>query len=235
MIALIDYKAGNLTSVKKALATIGADVLVPQTPADLADAAGIIVPGVGHFGATRALDSEWIEAILARVGEGRPLFGICLGMQWLFEGSDEAPELPGLGLLAGRCYRLGTVRLKPDTTEETVRLKPDTTDGDDGNKDDDSGSVRLQADRIKIPHVGWNSLALQRDTSIVDGVDDGSQVYFTHSYVAPVTGDTVAVTEHGEAFAAVVQRGYIGGVQFHPEKSGEVGLQILRNFVELAG
>ena len=235
MIALLDYKAGNLTSVKKALATIGADVLVPQTPADLADAAGIIVPGVGHFGATRALDSEWIEAILARVGEGRPLFGICLGMQWLFEGSDEAPELPGLGLLAGRCYRLGTVRLKPDTTEETVRLKPDTTDGDDGNKDDDSGSVRLQADRIKIPHVGWNSLALQRDTSIVDGVDDGSQVYFTHSYVAPVTGDTVAVTEHGEAFAAVVQRGYIGGVQFHPEKSGEVGLQILRNFVELAG
>jgi len=235
VIALIDYKAGNLTSVKKALATIGVDVLVPQTPADLADAAGIIVPGVGHFGATRALDSEWIEAILARVGEGRPLFGICLGMQWLFEGSDEAPELPGLGLLAGRCYRLGTVRLKPDTTEETVRLKPDTTDGDDGNKDDDSGSVRLQADRIKIPHVGWNSLALQRDTSIVDGVDDGSQVYFTHSYVAPVTGDTVAVTEHGEAFAAVVQRGYIGGVQFHPEKSGEVGLQILRNFVELAG
>jgi len=235
VIALIDYKAGNLTSVKKALATIGADVLVPQTPADLADAAGVIVPGVGHFGATRALDSEWIEAILARVGEGRPLFGICLGMQWLFEGSDEAPELPGLGLLAGRCYRLGTVRLKPDTTEETVRLKPDTTDGDDGNKDDDSGSVRLQADRIKIPHVGWNSLALQRDTSIVDGVDDGSQVYFTHSYVAPVTGDTVAVTEHGEAFAAVVQRGYIGGVQFHPEKSGEVGLQILRNFVELAG
>jgi glutamine amidotransferase len=244
VIALVDYKAGNLTSVKKALATIGADVLVPQTPADLADAAGIIVPGVGHFGATRALDSEWIEAILARVGEGRPLFGICLGMQWLFEGSDEAPELPGLGLLAGRCYRLGTVRLKPDTTEETVRLKldttdeylmPDTTDGDDGNKDDDSGSVRLQADRIKIPHVGWNSLTLQREASIVDGVDDGSQVYFTHSYVAPVTGDTVAVTEHGESFAAVVQRGYIGGVQFHPEKSGEVGLQILRNFVELAG
>ena len=86
MIALIDYKAGNLTSVKKALATIGADVFVPQIPADLADVAGIIVPGVGHFAATRALDSEWIDAILARVGEGRPLFGICLGMQWLFEG-----------------------------------------------------------------------------------------------------------------------------------------------------
>ena len=203
MIALIDYHAGNLTSVKKALATIGADAFVPASPADLAETSGIIVPGVGHFGATRALDQPWIDAILARVGEGRPLFGICLGMQWLFEGSDEAPELAGLGLLSGRCYRLGT--------------------------------VRPQADSIKIPHVGWNSMAIQREASIVDGVETGSQVYFTHSYVAPVTGDTVAVTEHGEAFAAVVQRGYIGGVQFHPEKSGDVGLQILRNFVELAG
>jgi glutamine amidotransferase len=206
VIALIDYKAGNLTSVKKALATIGADVFVPNTPDELADVAGIIVPGVGHFGATRALDQTWIDAILERVGEGRPLFGICLGMQWLFEASDEAPELPGLGLLAGRCYRLGKVR------------------------------VRLQADpTVKIPHVGWNSLTLQREASIVEGVDNGSQVYFTHSYVAPVTGDTVAVTEHGEPFAAVVQRGHVGGVQFHPEKSGDVGLQVLRNFVELAG
>ena len=220
MIALIDYRAGNLTSVKKALATIGAEVFVPASPDDLADTSGIIVPGVGHFGATRALDQPWIDAILARVGEGRPLFGICLGMQWLFEGSDEAPELAGLGLLSGRCYRLGTVRLKPDTTDRS---------------DDGSGSVRLQADQIKIPHVGWNSLDIQREASIVDGLETGSQVYFTHSYVAPVTGDTIAVTEHGEPFAAVVQRGYIAGVQFHPEKSGDVGLRILRNFVELAG
>jgi len=227
VIALIDYKAGNLTSVKKALATIGAEVMVPEVPEDLADAAGIIVPGVGHFGATRALDSRWIDAILARVGEGRPLFGICLGMQWLFEGSDEAPDLPGLGLLAGRCYRLGTLRLKPDTAGETDDTSVNVHDG--------SGRVRLQADRIKIPHVGWNSLTIQRDASIVDRVATGSQVYFTHSYVAPVTGDTVAVTEHGETFAAVAQRGHIGGVQFHPEKSGDVGLQILRNFVDLAG
>ena len=101
MIALIDYRAGNLTSVKKALATLGADVFVPEEPRDLAQARGIIVPGVGHFGATRALDGPWIEAILERVGEGRPLFGICLGMHWLFEGSEEAPALAGLGLLAG--------------------------------------------------------------------------------------------------------------------------------------
>ena len=199
MIALIDYRAGNLTSVKKALATIGADVLVPQAPEDLADAAGVIVPGVGHFGATRALDGPWIEAILGRVGEGRPLLGICLGMQWLFEGSDEAPDCPGLGLLSGRCYKLG-----------------------------------LQANRdIKVPHVGWNSLTLQQHTSIVEGVPAGAQVYFTHSYAAPVDGDTVAVTEHGESFAAVVQRGHVAGVQFHPEKSGDVGLRILRNFLEL--
>jgi len=226
VIALIDYKAGNLTSVKKALAAIGADVFVPAVPADLADAGGIIVPGVGHFGATRALDQAWIDAILARLGEGRPLFGICLGMQWLFEGSDEAPELTGLGLFSGRCYRLGTVRPEPDTTH-------DGADEDDAR---DTRRVRLQADRdIKVPHVGWNSLAISSQASIVDGVASGSQVYFTHSYVAPVTGDTVAVSEHGERFAAIVQRGHVAGVQFHPEKSGDVGLRILRNFVELVG
>jgi len=225
VIALVDYKAGNLTSVKKALATIGAAVIVPDAPEQIADASGVIVPGVGHFGATRALDAPWIEAILGRIGEGRPLLGICLGMQWLFEGSDEAPELPGLGLLSGRCYRLGT----------TVRLKPDTTETQRGN----SSSVRLQQDRdriVKVPHVGWNSLDIQRsEASILEGVPQGAQVYFTHSYVAPITGDAAAVTDHGEPFAAVVQRGYIAGVQFHPEKSGDVGLRILRNFVELAG
>jgi len=195
VIALIDYRAGNLTSVKKALASIGAEVMVPSAPEELADAAGVIVPGVGHFGATKALEGAWTEAILARVGEGRPLLGICLGMQWLYEGSDEAPGVPGLGLLSGRCYRI-------------------------------SGDV-------KVPHVGWNSLAIQQKTSIVEGVVPGSQVYFTHSYVGPVNGDTIAVTEHGETFAAIVQRGHVAGVQFHPEKSGDVGLRILRNFIEM--
>ncbi len=221
MIALIDYKAGNLTSVKKALATIGADVFVPSAPADLADVSGIIVPGVGHFGATRALDHAWIDAILARVGEGRPLFGICLGMQWLFEGSEEAPELAGLGLLSGRCYRLAG--------------RPQSTVHDPHSTIHDPQSATQNPQPVKVPHVGWNSLAIQREGGLLDQVTDGSQVYFTHSYVAPVTGDTRAVTEHGEAFAAAVQRGHIGGVQFHPEKSGEVGLRILRNFVELAG
>ena len=199
MIALIDYRAGNLTSVRKAFAALGADLFTPASPADLGEAAAIVVPGVGHFGATRALGPDWTEAILARVGEGRPLLGICLGMQWLFEGSEEAPELRGLGLLGGQCYKL------PSTAH------------------------------IKIPHVGWNALEMQRDASIVDAVASGAQVYFTHSFVAPVTGDTVAVTTHGEPFAAVVQRGHVTGVQFHPEKSGDVGLQILRNFLSLVG
>src|SRR5258706_4439766 len=105
-IALIDYKAGNLTSVRKAFAAIGADLFVPTTPAEVEDATAVVVPGVGHFGATHALDAEWVSAILARVGEGRPLLGICLGMQWLFEGSEEAPDCAGLGLMAGRCYPL---------------------------------------------------------------------------------------------------------------------------------
>ena len=217
MIALIDYNAGNLTSVKKALATIGAEVFVPEAPGDLADAGGIIVPGVGHFGATRALDQAWIDAMLARVGEGRPLFGICLGMHWLFEGSDEAPELSGLGLLSGRCYRLSS--------------NPQSSNPQSSNPQ----SAIRNPQSVKVPHVGWNSLAVQREGGLIDHVPDGSQVYFTHSYAAPVTGDTSAVTEHGETFASVVQRGHIGGVQFHPEKSGDVGLRILRNFVELVG
>jgi glutamine amidotransferase len=194
-VALIDYGAGNLTSVKKALAAVGARFFVPGAPEELADAAGVIVPGVGHFDATRALGSVWIDAIVQRLGEGRPILGICLGMQWLFEGSDEAPEVPGLGVLSGRCRRLA-----PSAA-------------------------------LKIPHVGWNALDRTRDAAILDGVEPGSQVYFTHSYIAPLTGDTVASTEHGEAFASVVQRGQIAGVQFHPEKSGETGLRILGNFL----
>src|SRR5262249_21376631 len=147
------------------------------------------------------LDRTWVDAIRARVDAGRPLLGICLGMQWLFEGSEESPELPGLGLLPGRCRRLSGL-----------------TPG---------------GQSLKVPHVGWNSLDLRRGATITGGVAAASQVYFTHSFVAPVTGDTVAVTEHGEPFAAVVERGLVSGVQFHPEKSGDVGLRILRNFLAL--
>jgi glutamine amidotransferase len=201
VIALIDYHAGNLTSVKKAFAALGADLFVPADAADLHRADAIVVPGVGHFAATGALTPEWVDRIRAHVAAGRPLLGICLGMQWLFAGSEEAPECAGLGLLAGSCYRLPA--------------------GSNGTS-------------VKIPHVGWNALDVGRCDSIVDGVAPGAQVYFTHSFVAPITADTVAITVHGQGFAAVVQRDRVAGVQFHPEKSGEVGLTILRNFLRLA-
>src|SRR6202795_4287445 len=106
MIALIDYKAGNLTSVRKAFAAIGAELYDPASPQDLDQASAIVVPGVGHFSATRSLNGDWVDAILARVGEGRPLLGICLGMQWLYEGSEEAPDCPGLRGPGSPCRRL---------------------------------------------------------------------------------------------------------------------------------
>jgi glutamine amidotransferase len=196
-IALIDYGAGNLTSVRKAFTAIGADLVVPSAPAELADCAGLVVPGVGHFAATAALDSSWREALTRRVEAGVPLLGICLGMQWLMEGSAEAPDLPGLGLIAGRCERMMVPR------------------------------------PLKVPHVGWNALRVMRRSSILDDVDDGTQVYFTHSFAAPVSEDCSAETVHGRSFAVVVQREHVAGVQFHPEKSGESGLRILRNFLAM--
>ena len=201
VIALIDYKAGNLTSVRKAFAAIGADVFTPAAPADLGEAAAIVVPGVGHFGATAALDRDWVEAILARVGEGRPLLGICLGMQWLFDGSEEAPELPG--------PRPARRHVLPAAIDSRTR-------------------------RIKVPHVGWNSLAIAPATASDRRTASRRARRCTSrtasSRRSPAT--RVAVTEHGEPFASIVQRGHVAGVQFHPEKSGEVGLQILRNFLQ---
>jgi glutamine amidotransferase len=202
-IALIDYKAGNLTSVRKALAAVGATFFTPLSASELADAAGVIVPGVGHFAATAALDASWIAAIQAHVARAQPLLGICVGLQWLYEGSEESPDLRGLGVLAGTCRRLA------------------------------GGTVDGQV--LKVPHVGWNSLERTADAPVLDGIADGTQVYFTHSYAAPVTDDTAAATTHGERFTAVVQRGHIAGVQFHPEKSGEAGLRILGNFIRMVG
>ena len=200
-IALIDYGAGNLTSVRKALTALGARFLIPDSPSELGGVAGVIVPGVGNFAATAALEGEWRNAIHRAVGGGTPLLGICLGMQWLFEGSDEAPEVRGLGVMAGRI-----TRLKGDTEH-----------------------------RLKVPHVGWNGLDFTRTARLLAGLQSGAQVYFTHSYAAPVTGDTAAATNHGATFASVVERDNIFGVQFHPEKSSDPGLQMIRNFLRACG
>ena len=205
MIALIDYGAGNLTSVRKALSALGAQVTTPEQPADLEKARGIIVPGVGHFDATRAIDEEWRAAIRNALDGGAALFGICLGMQWLFEGSEESQNLRGFGAFQGFC-----VRLQPEGSQ----------------------NPKIDPTPFKVPHVGWNSLTLPAPTTLMGGVPPASQVYFTHSYVAPVTPVAAAITTYGLPFASAVERGRIAGVQFHPEKSGEVGLRILRNWLD---
>ena len=216
MIALIDYGAGNLTSVRKALAHLDAVVTTPTNPCDLNSVSGIIVPGVGNFEVTNALGPDWRAAIENHVTRQRPLLGICVGMQWLFEGSSEAPAHPGLKLLPGLCRRL---------TGEPGGFQP---------KRDNSVTSPDQnrTARLKVPHVGWNSLHLTRRSWLLENIDEGDQVYFTHSYAAPVTSSCVGATKYGVEFAAAVEQGQVGGVQFHPEKSSDIGLRILANFLQ---
>jgi glutamine amidotransferase len=208
VIALVDYGAGNLASVRKALAAIGADAWTPSAPADLVRATGVIVPGVGHFDATRGLTSDWRTAIRGSIAGGVPMLGICVGLQWLFEGSIEAPDVNGLGVFEGRCFRLG---VRPLGVEEPAWGQ---TPG-----------------ALKVPHVGWNSLSMPRPSKLMAGIEPGTQVYFTHSYAAPVIDDTAATCEYGVPFSAAVERDKVSAVQFHPEKSGPAGLQILGNWL----
>ena len=197
MIGLVDYGAGNLTSVIKGLTAVGGSVRVIADPSELAGLTAIVIPGVGHFSATARLDEAWRTAVRERIDAGVPLLGVCLGLQWLFEGSEEAPELGGLGLLSGRCFRL--------------------------------------PDRVKVPHVGWNSLEnAGRSSRLLDNLPAGAMAYFTHSFAAPAVDATVAVTTHGAAFAAAIEQGRVFGTQFHPEKSGSTGLRLLANFLEAA-
>ena len=202
MIAVIDYKAGNLTSVVKALRYQGAETLVTQDPEVVRSAAKVVLPGVGHFQATQLLsDLGLTEAVRESVVKGAWFLGVCVGLQWLFEGSTEAPGVAGLGHFAGMCERF-----------------PALYDGAE----------------LKAPHVGWNSLEdVREDSRLLKGVQDGGFVYYTHSWRAPLVDATAAVTNYGGAFTSVVESGNVMGVQFHPEKSSAVGLQVLKNFVEL--
>jgi glutamine amidotransferase len=202
MIAVIDYKAGNLTSVVKALRYLGAETLVTQDAEIVRTAEKIVLPGVGHFRATQLLkDLGLTEATRERIAEGVPFLGICVGLQWLYEGSTEAEATEGLCHFAAQCERFPTVY----------------------------GGAEL-----KSPHVGWNSLEkIRPDSRLLQGVEEGAFVYYTHSWRAPVSGDTAAVTSYGGEFCAAVENGNVMGVQFHPEKSSAVGLRVLKNFVEL--
>jgi glutamine amidotransferase len=202
VIEVIDYKAGNLTSVLKALHYLGAETHVTQSPNDVRNATKIVLPGVGHFQATQLLeDLALTGAVREAVAKGTPFLGICVGLQWLYEGSTEAPATAGLGHFTDKCERF-----------------PATFNGAE----------------LKSPHVGWNSLESIRQTSrLLRGVTPGGFVYYTHSWRAPLSDDTAATTSYGGNFTAVVERDNVMGVQFHPEKSSTVGLQILKNFVEL--
>jgi imidazole glycerol-phosphate synthase subunit HisH len=183
--------------VKKAFDHIGAEATVTNDPAVVSQADKVVLPGVGHFAATRVLDQSGLrEAVLGAIEGGAPFLGICVGMQWMLTSSEEAPDVHGLALWPGECSRFP------------------------------SG--------VKSPHVGWNDLQIRNANSrLLQGVDSGSFVYFTHSYRVPLLKATAAECEYGGGFSAVVEQDNLFGVQFHPEKSGTVGLTILRNFGNL--
>ncbi|HEX4155607.1 MAG TPA: imidazole glycerol phosphate synthase subunit HisH [Acidobacteriaceae bacterium] len=203
MIAVIDYKAGNLTSVVKALRHLGAsDIVVTQSPADVLRADKIVLPGVGHFQSTQLLRSLGLTAATREaVKNNAPFLGICVGLQWLYEGSTESPETPGLSHFAGQCERF---------------------------------PASFNNQELKSPHVGWNSLEdIRPGSSLLRGINNGSFVYYTHSWRAPISADTAAITHYGGPFTAAVERANVMGVQFHPEKSAATGLRVLKNFLEL--
>jgi glutamine amidotransferase len=199
-VGVCDYGVGNLRSVERALLRAGAQPLISEDPGALAACDGLVLPGVGAFvAAAEQLRRRGMDrCALAFAESGRPLLGVCLGHQLLFDGSDEGAGALGLGLIPGRV-------------------------------------TRIVAPSLKIPQIGWNQVRRVRESSLLDGVPDGSYMYFVHSYAGTPAADddTVAVTEYGSTIAAIVQHGSVMGTQFHPEKSGECGLRIYENFVAL--
>ncbi len=196
-VAVIDYEAGNLRSISRALDAAGARPVLIRAPVDRERFDALVLPGVGAFGAAMQRLSAaglpgWIRTLAA---SGTPLIGVCLGMQLLYERSEEGGDVPGLALLRG--------------------------------------AVRRLPSGVKIPHMGWNQLLLRRPSPIVEGMAEGAWAYFVHSYVVEGAdaGDVIATTSYGVDFPSIVQHGRIIGLQFHPEKSGAMGHQLLRNIV----
>lgn len=201
MIAIIDYGAGNLRSVELAFRRIGVQARATGDGEEIRAASGAVLPGVGAFAdAMGALEKRGLVPVIRDyAASGRPLLGICLGMQALLDGSEEGPGLPGLGLIPGR-------------------------------------AARLPERGLKIPHIGWNSLRAAKQSPLLAGLPEEPYAYFVHSYAcwAERPEDVLAVTEYGVPFHSAVQRGNVMGVQFHPEKSGRHGEQMLRNFAAMA-
>lgn len=201
MIALIDYDAGNIKSVEKALQLLGEEVILTRDKETLLKADKVILPGVGNFGdCMEKLNSyELVPVIREICDRGTPFLGICLGLQLLFERSEEAPGVEGLGILKGEIVRI------PDQ------------------------------EGLKIPHMGWNSLHLQNEGRLFKGIEEQAYVYFVHSYYLKAKEPSIvkATTEYSTLIHASVEKDNVFACQFHPEKSSEVGLQILKNFADL--
>ncbi len=200
MIAIIDYGAGNLHSVKNALDFLGADSIVTGNREEILNADKIILPGVGAFGdAMKCLEeSGLVETVKEVAKSGKPFLGICLGLHLLFEESEETPGVKGLGIFKGKVVQIP-----------------------------DNGS-------LKIPHMGWNSIKVTKDSKILKSIGDEPYVYFVHSYYVNADEDVIsAYTEYGEKLDIAVERDNVFATQFHPEKSGETGMKILKNFVNL--
>jgi imidazole glycerol phosphate synthase glutamine amidotransferase subunit len=198
-VTLIDYGAGNVPSVERALRRLGTQVETTNLAEKIAEGRCLVLPGVGHCAALiAALDAHSLrKPLLEAVGRGAAFLGICLGLQALYESSEEAPNLQGLGLLRGRVTRL--------------------------------------PENVKLPHMGWNTLKTIRATRLLECVPSDAYFYFAHSFAAPAAGqESVAVSQHGREFIAVLEKENICAVQFHPEKSGAAGAQVLRNFLRAA-
>jgi len=197
MIVILDYGAGNLRSVENTLAEIGAEYTVVRDAESLGRAEKIILPGVGHFGQMmRALDSLGVRgALVERIKSRVPFLGICLGLHALFERSEEAPDVAGLGVYGG--------------------------------------VVKRFAADARVPHMGWNNLEPRGPSRLLANAGASPYVYFAHSYYAPICPETVAACTYTLPYTAVLESGNVFGVQFHPEKSGPLGLKIVKNFVEI--
>ena len=206
MIAIVDYGIGNFGSVEKALAKVGGDPVLTGDPDVIRRADKVVLPGVGAFCATMTNlnESGLREPTLEAIRQGKPFLGICVGMQMLFDASSEMGATDGIGVFPG----------------QVVKFFED--------------ELPAGAEELKVPHIGWNSLQFPRPTQLFRGIEPGSRVYFVHSYYPKPANPSVtaATSDYGVEFCCAVERGNVAATQFHPEKSGAVGLQILRNFVE---